>query len=262
MPGLLDEQRLERVFNAWRRAMRLDPLLSRVAMPELLPLAASFNNALTGDDDGNLSEACNVLVRARLEPLHVIRITTFLAETFTDEVGNTSGAVTKSLVGTLGHVCGLMAQTMVDDMSALAHRDSLTGLENRRAWDHMLAGEMHAGRSVAIAMVDLDGLKAINDSVGHEAGDAHLKKFAADLRGAVPESGRVYRLGGDEYAVLLPQSGPEPLRDVLQGLLDREDGAMFSYGIAHSDESDGDTAALERIADERMYAMKRLHKNG
>src|SRR5689334_10137342 len=104
MPGLLNEAPLGRVFNAWRRAMRLDPLLSRVAMPDLMPLATSFNNALTGDDDGALSEACDVLVRTNLEPSHVIRATTFLAETFTDEVGNTSGAVTKSLVTTLGHV--------------------------------------------------------------------------------------------------------------------------------------------------------------
>src|SRR5712692_3442997 len=196
MPGLLEEVPFGRVFNAWRRAMRLDPLLSRVAMPDPMPLATSFNKALTGDDEGALSEACNVLVRANLEPSHVIRITTLLAETFTDEVGNTSGAVTKSLVGTLGHVCGLMAKTMVEDMSEVARRDSLTGLENRRAWDETLIDQIRSGKNIAIAMVDLDGLKAINDSDGHDAGDAHIKKFAGDLRATIPEPGRVYRFGG------------------------------------------------------------------
>src|SRR4051812_36765379 len=117
MPGLLDGDGLQRVFNAWRRSLRLDPILTRVPMPELTPLATAFNNALTGDDDGQLAEACDALVRGNLEAATVIRITTLLAETFTDEADTTSGAVTRSLVGTLGHVCGLLITTIVLDVS-------------------------------------------------------------------------------------------------------------------------------------------------
>src|SRR5262245_126989 len=128
MPGLLPSESFDRVFNAWRRAMRQDPLLSRVAMPELRPLAEAFNHELTGDDNEQLADACTVLVRGELDAARVVRITTFLAETFTDEVGTSSGAVTKSLVGTLGYVCGLMMTTMVADASEQARRDVLTGL--------------------------------------------------------------------------------------------------------------------------------------
>src|SRR6059058_270746 len=113
MSGLLGDAALLRVFNAWRRAIRHDPLLVRVAFPELRPFAEAFNNALTGDDNGELTDACGQLVAARLEALPVVRITTMLAETFADEVGTSSGAVTKSLVGTLGYVCALLAESMV-----------------------------------------------------------------------------------------------------------------------------------------------------
>jgi diguanylate cyclase (GGDEF)-like protein len=260
MPGLLDHAGLGRVFSAWRRALRLDPLLSRVAMPDLMPLATTFNNALTGDDDGALSDACESLVRANLEPSHVIRITTFLAETFTDEVGATSGAVTKSLIGTLGHVCGLMVTTMVADVAAMARRDPLTGLENRRAWDEALAHNIGAPGGACAVMIDLDGLKAINDGSGHEAGDAHLKKFAADLSAAISDPGRVYRLAGDEYAVLFPGRVAEALRESLLTLTAKPGVAKFSFGISHTDEAAGNAAALVDLADKRMYEMKQAHK--
>jgi diguanylate cyclase (GGDEF)-like protein len=257
MAGLLEPPALERVFNAWRRAMRQDPLLSRVPMPELRPLAAAFNIALTGDDSDELVAACTELVRGELDAPKVVRITTFLAETFTDEVGTTSGAITKSLVGTLGHVCGLMITTMVGDASEQAYRDALTGLENRRAWDQTLAQYVRTGR-VAIAMIDLDGLKKINDQQGHEAGDKHLKKFAADLSGAIAEPTRAYRFGGDEYALMRLGDGHGELQRTLAELCERDDVAAFSYGIADS-VSDGQDAFVN-AADERMYAMKRARK--
>ena len=99
-------------------------MLSRVPTPDLKPLAEAFNNALTGDDEGRLPEACNDLVRARLDAAIVIRITTFLAETFTDEADTSSGAVTKSLVSTLGHVCGLMVTTMVAAVTVPVEQDT------------------------------------------------------------------------------------------------------------------------------------------
>ena len=185
-------------------------------------------------------------------------MTTFLAETFADEVGHNSGAVTRSLVSTLGYVCGLMVTTMVSDVSDEARRDALTGLENRRAWDESLI--QMKGIQFSVAMIDLDGLKAINDFQGHEAGDDHIKKFAGDLRAAILEPGRAYRFAGDEYAVLLPRGSTESLREVLRNLADQQGVAKFSFGVANIDETDGDFAALVVKADERMYEMKRERK--
>jgi diguanylate cyclase (GGDEF)-like protein len=260
MPGLLTPEQLERVYNAWRRAMRQDPLLSRVAMPELRSLAHAFNHALTGDESGELADACTGLVRGDLDATNVVRITTFLAQTFTDEAGTESGAVTKSLVSTLGYVCGLMMTTMVADASAVARRDSLTGLENRRAWDEAIQMQLQSG-PVEVAMIDLDGLKKINDTQGHEAGDAYIAKFAADLRKAVRDPVRAYRFGGDEYALLAPAGAGSALQQVLETLASTAGVPPFSYGVANSAERGGDANALLVLADGRMYEMKRRRRS-
>jgi diguanylate cyclase (GGDEF)-like protein len=258
MPGLLAEEPLRRVFNAWRRSIRLDPLLSRVSAPDLLPLCVAFNNALTGEDEGQLLEVSNDLVRSKLEPQTVTRLATFLAETFADEVGMVSGAVSRSLVSTLGHVCGLMMTTMVSDVSDLAYRDPLTGLENRRAWDEAMTAAVGA-RELAVCVIDLDGLKVINDSKGHPAGDVYLSQFARDLAKAIPDAGRAYRFGGDEYGILLFEGSAHDLEQLLQPLQAREDIAPFSYGIASTAEFNKPEEIM-KFADERMYGNKAKRK--
>jgi diguanylate cyclase (GGDEF)-like protein len=260
--GLLDNEALEKVFNAWRRVLRLDPLLSRVAMPDLRLFAEAFNLALTGDDDNDtLTSTCDELVQNQLEASVVIRITAILAETFTDEAGTTSGAVTKSLVGTLGHVCGLLTVTMVANMRELARRDALTGLENRLAWNEDLLGDLNSSAEVAVAIIDLDDLKQINDGQGgHDEGDRYLKKFASDLVLALPEGATAYRFGGDEYAVRWPTEGGEPLRQSLDVLGATDGVALFSYGVGRASLDSRDPERLTKIADERMYEMKNAHK--
>ena len=69
--------------------------------------------------------------------------------------------MTKSLVSTLGHVCGLLATKMVADVNETARRDSLAGLENRRAWDESLSAAIRSGDEIVISMIDLDGLKKV-----------------------------------------------------------------------------------------------------
>ena len=94
MPGLLTESEYKRVFDAWRRAIRLDLELSRVAMPDLAPFGQSYNLALTGDDDDDsLSSCCRDLVRNELEPRIVIRMTTVLAEVFTGRARTRPGGI-------------------------------------------------------------------------------------------------------------------------------------------------------------------------
>ncbi len=240
--------------------MRLDPVLSRIATPDLLPMCTAFNNALTGDDEGQLGEACNQLVRHKLEAQTVTRIATFLAETFADEVGNTSGVVSRSLVSTLGHVFGLMIETMVSDVTQLATRDALTGLENRRAWDQALISYSDAKREIVLCLIDLDGLKVINDTQGHAAGDAYLAQFAKDLLDSTPSEGRAYRLAGDEYAMLLPNGSTRELEQLISALQGRSGVAPFSYGTASSADSYEKVQDLTDLADTRMYKMKQRRK--
>jgi diguanylate cyclase (GGDEF)-like protein len=261
MPGLLDADRLGSVVSSWRRVLRTDPLLSRVAMPELQPFAEAFNRSLTGEDDGELTAACDALVKQELTPETVIRITTILAEIFTDEVGTESGAVTKSLVGTLGYVCGLLVSTMVGLIAAAARRDPLTALENVLAWNEALADALQRNSQVALAIIDLDGLKQINDgNGGHAAGDRYLRRFASSLHGSIPETARAYRFGGDEFSVIFTGTSADEAAAQLEMLRAPDGAAPFSFGIASAPAEATDADLLKGLADDRMYVEKRRRK--
>jgi len=234
--------------------MRVDPLLGRQAMPDLKPFATAFNLALTGDDaSDDLMASCSDLLSENLDPNIVIRVTTFLAETFTDEAGTESGAVTKSLVSTLGRVCGLLADSMVAEMREMAHRDPLTGLRSRLAWNELL--ESATGNALTVSLVDLDNFKAINDSQGHDAGDRILTKFGAQLTDAVNPA-LVFRIGGDEFAVAWIDGDSSALREALDKLRHSEETAGFSFGIASTSNDLVSPHDVVKKADEQMYAMK------
>jgi len=86
----------------------------------------------------------------------------------------------------------------------LTQLDALTGLHNRDVLRERLAEAAEGGEPGALLMIDLDGFKYVNDTLGHSAGDAVLREVAARLRGAAGPQGTAARLGGDEFALLLP----------------------------------------------------------
>lgn len=95
-------------------------------------------------------------------------------------------------------------------LEQLAYGDPLTGLANRRLFNdelrHLVAQAARGGPGFTLLLIDLDRFKQINDTLGHDAGDALLVATAARLRAAVRETDRPFRLGGDEFAVLLGQT--------------------------------------------------------
>jgi len=88
----------------------------------------------------------------------------------------------------------------------MAHYDTLTDLPNRALLHEHLNGILSSGQSCAVLFVDLDQFKEINDTLGHNAGDALLIQMATRLRGSVPSDCLVSRLGGDEFALIIPSS--------------------------------------------------------
>ena len=104
----------------------------------------------------------------------------------------------------------------------LAELDALTGLHNRRYFDEVLDREvsraLRYGRSLALILIDLDDLKAINDRVGHLGGDAVLAELGERVREALRSTDIACRIGGDEFAVILPESALEDARQLYDRL--------------------------------------------
>jgi diguanylate cyclase (GGDEF)-like protein len=154
--------------------------------------------------------------------------------------------------------------------------DPLTGLPNRALFrdrlEHALALHARHGRSVVVAFLDLDGFKAVNDTLGHATGDALLVEVARRVSGAVRDGDTVARLGGDEFAVLLEDTGApltttERIRIALASpftLAGAPRVVGTSLGIAAVGAEDGPAAADDLLAraDAAMYAAKRAGKTG
>lgn len=108
-------------------------------------------------------------------------------------------------IGAPADVCALAAA-----LAEQAVRDPLTGLYNRRFFDEALVQNVAAarryGRKLSLVLYDLDGFKAVNDTLGHEAGDGVLKTVAQLLSETARKADIVCRIGGDEFAVILPET--------------------------------------------------------
>lgn len=146
---------------------------------------------------------------------------------------------------------------LVESVRSLSLTDPLTGLANRRHMEVMLQHAWSAacrGEPLAVMMIDVDGLKAVNDAQGHQAGDRLLREVAAALRGEARGSDLVVRYGGDEFLVILPRGDEAGARAVLERVRAHLDGrATLSAGIAvHTHEAES-PEHLVREADRRLY---------
>ena len=118
----------------------------------------------------------------------------------------------------------VLALAMVETSYAMAFRDELTGLAARRAlWQEIES----AGRSYAVAMVDVDHFKKFNDRHGHDVGDQVLKLVAAQL-GKVTGGGKAFRYGGEEFTVVFPGKGREEALPHLEELRHKIEGSRFA----------------------------------
>ncbi len=155
-------------------------------------------------------------------------------------------------------------QRRLDLTEVAARSDSLTGLGNRRSWTLALRAEDarcdRFGHRAAVVVIDLDGLKQVNDEQGHRVGDDLLRRAASVLRGSLREADQAFRTGGDEFAVLLPETDRTAAGVVLGRLraaFERA-GVGASFGLAVR--SAGTTLeAAAHAADVLMYESKRLH---
>jgi diguanylate cyclase (GGDEF)-like protein len=153
----------------------------------------------------------------------------------------------------------------------LAYHDSMTGLGNRLLFkeqlDEALKDVSVAPHPLAVLFLDLDGFKAVNDTLGHSVGDLLLKSIAAKLRDLLPSTDRIARLGGDEFAIL-QMSSPQPTSSTLLAEriieivshphnIDGHDVTVgASIGVAIARPGEMSTESLLKSADLAMYSAK------
>jgi diguanylate cyclase (GGDEF)-like protein len=159
-------------------------------------------------------------------------------------------------------------QAVLDGLCELSSRDPLTGLANRREFELALASEIdrvaRAGEAALVLMIDIDHFKKVNDEHGHPAGDEVLKNVAQALRDCIRPMDTLARFGGDEFAMILPNTEA----DLVPALLDRVRRAegvesacpAFSFGVAQCPREATEFDKLVEIADTRLYEAKQAKR--
>jgi diguanylate cyclase (GGDEF)-like protein len=214
--------------------------------------------AILGKEDSNYSFYLNQSVRALVGIVMVFSVYLVYQQTLIMRMRNQIADQITSLA---------KVETLTNEVYKLAALDPLTGLYNRRSGEQRLGEEIARAtrhlRPLTLLLLDLDGLKKINDRFGHAAGDLALRTLAECLQRAIRGSDQAVRLGGDEFMVILPECKAEEVRHVLgrlEGIEIEQNGekipCRFSRGW--TDYAYGETAQeFVSRADTVLYADKR-----
>ncbi|MCB1916997.1 MAG: diguanylate cyclase [Rhodocyclaceae bacterium] len=169
-----------------------------------------------------------------------------------------------------------VARRSAEILQQQAERDALTGLYNRRRFDEELDREIaesqRRARQTGLLVFDLDGFKPVNDNFGHQAGDRVLVTLAETIGRVVRRHEMLFRFGGDEFAILVPDSEDSHLQELAKRVVDSVGEAVFhfkgrevrlttSVGLACYPNDAGDVRGLVAAADAAMYRAKSSGKN-
>jgi diguanylate cyclase (GGDEF)-like protein len=260
-PNLEPEKIRERLQHLDRRQWWLWSTTVAVVLLLTLGVASFAFPAMLNHDDGTYSFFLNQAVRALVGLVLVFSVYLVYQQTQITRLHHQVADQIESLA---------KVESLASEVYKLAALDQLTGLYNRRSGEQRLAQEISRaqrhGRPLTVLLVDVDGLKQINDNHGHAAGDTLLKGFADRLQRAIRGSDLAVRLGGDEFMAILPECRSDEVRHVLGRLEGLEfDFAGDKIGLHFSrgwtDYKVGETAQefLQR-ADVALYENKRAGK--
>ncbi len=180
---------------------------------------------------------------------------------------------TVALAGILVGALKANVERLIGRLAAAAHTDSLTGLSNRRAFQDALEVELErarrGGRPVSLLVADLDHFKRVNDLLGHPSGDQVLKRFADQMTRLTRIIDIPARLGGEEFALVLPEATrhdallvAERLRRSVKGaFVDTAAPLTVSIGVTCFPDDGGSADDLLRAGDQALYAAKKLGRD-
>lgn len=159
--------------------------------------------------------------------------------------------------------------TAEKELAYLSYHDQLTGLYNRRFFEEELKRlDVSRNLPISIIMADVNGLKLINDSFGHDAGDEHLRNIANIMKEGCRQDDIIARLSGDEFIIILPRTTEREAKGIIERLiklskhekfadeniLSMDLSIAFGLGIKYTEETD--MKDVLKMAEDRMYAQK------
>jgi len=284
---------LARTLEAGTRLSGVDAALVRLEGQDGIPtlaahgLSADGAESITGPPDGSRARAIEVLYRYRDDAEHPESLIHRGLAVPLEERGSLLGYLTVYTRDrgrrfddedvrlleelTLRAAPSIENARKFREARQLADLDALTGLHNRRYFHETLARECarahRYGRRLALIVFDLDDFKDVNDRVGHLGGDAVLAEAAERVREVIRTADVACRVGGDEFAVIMPESGIEQAEQLfgrLQGTISSrpigEGGRLhISAGVAEL-KPDDDAISLFERADEALYRAKEAGK--
>lgn len=159
-----------------------------------------------------------------------------------------------------------------DYIEYLAYHDTLTTLPNRRRYVEQIKAYLESGGKGSIILLDLDNFKRINDTLGHIFGDEILKYISRNLKRYISDDLSVYRVGGDEFLLLIKEKSREEIEDIIHNIFNdfskvsvvgsNKVDLTFSIGITMFPEDGADMSQLFMNADLALYSVKNQNKNG
>lgn len=204
-------------------------------------------------------KGCNYIIEVRLDGnLEYLEI-------FKSPVRNDDGEII-GIVGLINNVTDRII--LQKQLEKYAQTDIMTGLYNRRYLEYWLEHEINPDiYPISIISADCDGLKIINDTYGHYAGDEYIRMSAMIFKTDTPENAVIFRMGGDEFLIILPNTDEESAKKCTDRMNDtakdnkiRGAELSISFGICTVESSRDDIMNAVKIADKNMYSKKESKK--
>ncbi|HVM63673.1 MAG TPA: GGDEF domain-containing protein [Acidimicrobiales bacterium] len=256
----------DRELHRWEERCRHDAALSDAPWPkpQALALVDAILESLASSDTSAVDAAARAWARSSPSVSTLVRQMGALREVLASDDVCAFPDLDDRLVRIMDQATVTATAAALAELEDAALTDALTGVGNRRALETAataaLASADRADHVVSVVVVDLDGLKAINDTHGHAAGDHAIGGLTEALRRSLRDSDQLFRIGGDEFVALLPLAPVETVTELMARAAD--EAPAFSWGVASAPDDGTELDALLDAADQRLYERRRRTRAG